>query len=265
MVKTRTILPGAARLRPGAATMLLALLLSASGAWALSELQREDIPVPEDSESGSGEIIREQLPPPPPSPAASVDADVRPPRQVPLPDPVVIPQDTQFSPAEADATDEEETLAIPEVQYDTTTLPESVQSLRARIMEACLSGDIERLRPLLSEGSEGTQLSFGNVPGDPIEFLRSISGDSEGHEILAILYEVMAAGFVLEQDEAAQMYIWPYFYSVPLDTLTAPQRVELFKLVTAGDYEDMKNYGEYIFYRVGITPEGKWQFFVAGD
>lgn len=265
MVRTRTILPGAARLRLGAATILLALFLSAPGAWALSELQGEDIPVPEDSESGSGEIIREQLPPPPPSPAASVDADVRPPRQVPLPDPVVIPQDTQLSPAEADATDEEEALAIPEVQYDTAALPEPVQSLRAKIMEACLSGDIERLRPLLSEGADGTQLSFGNVPGDPIEFLRSISGDSEGHEILAILYEVMAAGFVLEKDEAAQMYIWPYFYSMPLDTLTAPQRVELFKLVTAGDYEDMKNYGEYIFYRVGITPEGKWQFFVAGD
>jgi hypothetical protein len=27
----------------------------------------------------------------------------------------------------------------------------------------------------------------------------------------------------------------------------------------------MKNYGAYIFYRSGITPEGRWQFFVAGD
>ena len=35
--------------------------------------------------------------------------------------------------------------------------------------------------------------------------------------------------------------------------------------MTAGDYEDMKNYGAYIFYRVGITPAGKWAFFVAGD
>jgi hypothetical protein len=52
---------------------------------------------------------------------------------------------------------------------------------------------------------------------------------------------------------------------VPLDRLTPPQRVELFKIVTAGDYEDMKSYGAYIFYRVGITPDGRWQFFVAGD
>jgi hypothetical protein len=27
----------------------------------------------------------------------------------------------------------------------------------------------------------------------------------------------------------------------------------------------MKQFGTYIFYRVGITPEGKWAFFVAGD
>ena len=52
---------------------------------------------------------------------------------------------------------------------------------------------------------------------------------------------------------------------MPLDKLDAKQRVELFKIVTAGDYDDMKQFGAYIFYRVGITPAGHWAFFVAGD
>jgi hypothetical protein len=52
---------------------------------------------------------------------------------------------------------------------------------------------------------------------------------------------------------------------VPLNSLTAPQRVELFKIITGGDYEGMKAIGSYSFYRVGITPEGKWAFFVAGE
>ena len=52
---------------------------------------------------------------------------------------------------------------------------------------------------------------------------------------------------------------------MPLDRLDAKQRVELFKIVTAGDYDDMKQFGAYIFYRVGITPDGHWSFFVAGD
>ena len=37
------------------------------------------------------------------------------------------------------------------------------------------------------------------------------------------------------------------------------------EIVTAGDFDDMKQFGAYIFYRVGITPAGQWTFFVAGD
>ena len=138
--------------------------------------------------------------------------------------------------------------------------------LHEKIVAATKAGDIEALRPLLATGEEGTTLSFGGVEGDPIKFLKEISGDGEGHEILAILEEVLEAGYVhLEPGTDGEIYVWPYFFSVPLDSLTPAQRVELFRLVTAGDYEDMKNYGAYIFYRVGITPEGKWAFFVAGD
>ena len=273
-------------LRAGVAALALTLSMPVPSAFALSELQREDIPVPQEGE-GADTIIREQLPPPPSSEEqaqpdsetapegedeAGEDAggegeadEVRPPRvvsPVPLPDPIVAPRDTR--PA---ATEETGDVAEPEPQihYDLSILPEPVRQLRDKIMEACRAGDIEKLRPLLSTGSDATQISFGNVPGDPIEFLRSVSGDGQGHEILAILYEVLDSGFVIEQIDDAQMYIWPYFYSVSLDSLTPAQRVELFKLVTAGDYEDMKNFGGYIFYRVGISPEGHWQFFVAGD
>jgi hypothetical protein len=61
-----------------------------------------------------------------------------------------------------------------------------------------------------------------------------------------------------------EIYVWPYFFVVPLEELDPRQRVELFKLVTAGDYEDMKAYGGYIFYRTGIMPDGRWAFFIAG-
>src|SRR5690606_36667650 len=127
--------------------------------------------------------------------------------------------------------------------------------------------DIEALRPLLATSSESpTQLSLGARDGDPIDFLREMSGDEEGHEILAILMEVLEAGYVhTEIGTENEIYLWPYFFAVPLETLTAPQRVELFRLVTAGDYEDMKNFGAYIFYRTGIRPDGSWAFFVAGD
>ncbi|MEH6725447.1 MAG: hypothetical protein V7703_04745, partial [Hyphomicrobiales bacterium] len=88
----------------------------------------------------------------------------------------------------------------------------------------------------------------------------------EGQEILAILLEVLEAGYAqLDPGTESEIYVWPYFASVRLDTLTPQQRVELFTLVTAGDYEDMKAFGAYNFFRLGISPDGVWQFFIAGD
>ena len=45
----------------------------------------------------------------------------------------------------------------------------------------------------------------------------------------------------------------------------AAQKIELFRIVTGADYKDMLAFGVYAFYRLGIGPDGTWQFFVAGD
>jgi len=152
------------------------------------------------------------------------------------------------------------------ISDDVSALPEPVRRMRSLIMEAARSGDIENLRPLIGTGADITQLSLGGIEGDPIEFLTAISGDSQGHETLAILLEVFEAGYAhLDAGLPSELYVWPYFFSISLDDLTPVQRVELFKLVTAGDYEDMVSFGAYIFFRAGITPEGRWLFYVAGD
>jgi hypothetical protein len=154
----------------------------------------------------------------------------------------------------------------PEILQDLAKLPEPVRRMRELIIEACKSGDPEKLRPLIGTGDSATQLSLGRLEEDPIKFLHELSGDDGGQEILAILLEVMQMDYVhLNAGTPSEIYVWPYFFAVPLDSLTAPQRVQLFTLVTAGDYEDMKSFGAYNFYRAGITPQGEWLFFVAGD
>jgi len=42
-------------------------------------------------------------------------------------------------------------------------------------------------------------------------------------------------------------------------------KIQLFKIVTGGDYKNMLNGGTYNFYRVGIGQDGAWRFFVSGD
>lgn len=220
---------------------------------ALSEIGQAA--TPDDDSSGGGETL-------------TTDPVLR----LPLPDmPAIPPASGEGTPAgvdEQDEADDGDTAAepVPDILYDYSLLPEEVRRMRELILEACRSGDPERLRPLIGMGDGATQLSFGGVSDDPIAFLVGMSGDDRGQEILAILLEILEAGYVhLSPGTPAEVYVFPYFFGVPLEQLSDPQRVELFKIVTAGDVEEMKVYGAYTFYRAGFAPDGRWLFFVAGD
>jgi hypothetical protein len=166
---------------------------------------------------------------------------------------------------QADSPEATDSGPPPTVEYDAGKLPPPVRRLREQIIEAALSGDIEKLQPIFDANGEPPAISFNQID-DPIGQLRALAGDEEGREILAILIEVLEAGYVhVDVGTPDEMYVWPYFARYPVDALTGPQMVELFKLLTAGDYEEMKIYGTYLFYRVGIAPNGVWRFFLAGD
>lgn len=154
----------------------------------------------------------------------------------------------------------------PPILRDLSLLPFPTRKMHELILTAAKSGEIEKLRPYIGYGSDITMLSLGGIDDDPISFLKTLSGDSDGHEVLAILSEVLEAGYVhVDEGTEQELFVWPYFFAQPIDKLTPKQRVELFSIVTYGDFEDMKAFGAYIFYRVGITPKGRWRFFVAGD
>lgn len=154
----------------------------------------------------------------------------------------------------------------PPILRDLALLPFPARRMHELILEAARTGDVEKLRPYIGYGNDTTMLSLGGIEDDPISFLKTLSGDSEGHEVLAILIEILESGFVhLDEGTEQELFVWPYFFAQPIDKLTPKQRVELFRIITYGDFEDMKSFGAYIFYRVGITPKGRWRFFVAGD
>ncbi|PYE88486.1 hypothetical protein [Phyllobacterium leguminum] len=214
------------------------------------------------------------------APQKSVTGDTNPATQIPLPDPVqqapapeqtqpLAPAPTEAEPAEnvdpaRPQVKENGTPAV--VEYDFSKLPAPVREMRERILAAAKSGDIEALRPLIGTGENMTTLSLSGFEGDPIEYLKGLSGDSNGQEVLAILVDLLDTGYVhLDAGGQNELYVWPYFFAYPIDKLTPKQMVELYQIITSGDFEEMKTFGAYIFYRIGISPDGKWQFFVAGD
>lgn len=182
---------------------------------------------------------------------------------VPMADPLVNSQNNQGVDKTPGAQDASKPV---EVIYDISKVPEPVRKMREQIVEAAASGDLERLRPLMGIGAEQTQVTVGEPTDDPIGTLKDLSGDPDGDEILAIMLDIVSTGFVhVGQGTADDMYVWPYFAEKDLKSLTPPERVELLRIVTAGDLSDMQEFGGYNFYRLGITPEGKWKFFTAGD
>ncbi len=159
----------------------------------------------------------------------------------------------------------DENAPPPEVHYGDADLPKPVARMRAQMLEAAYSGDMERIRQVLEVNEVMPTLTFGEMD-DPIDFLKETSGDPDGYEILAIMTELLEAGWVhVDQGTAQEMYVWPYFARYPFSRLTPQQKIEMYRIVTAGDFAEMDAYGAWIFYRIGIGPDGTLHYFVAGD
>lgn len=154
---------------------------------------------------------------------------------------------------------------LPEIITNPARLPPAVARTRERILAAARSGELLKLFAVMKEAPTLPVFSFSE-DSDPVTFWKANYPDSDGVEALSILINVLETAFVhVDAGTPQEIYLWPYFARIPLKSLTAQQRVELFRIVTGADYKDMVEFGVYSFYRIGIAPDGSWQFFVAGD
>jgi hypothetical protein len=152
---------------------------------------------------------------------------------------------------------------IAEIITDLSRLPPPVARTRERILAAARSGELQQLADLMNET---TPIFSFTDDKDPVAFWKAVYPDSDGVEALSILIMILETGFVqVDAGTPHEMYVWPYFVRMSLPALTPAQKVELFRIVTGADYKDMLAFGVYAFYRLGIGPDGTWQFFVAGD
>jgi hypothetical protein len=243
---------------------------------ALSEIKKEELPKAAETAPAKPEEKAPAATAPTPAPAASETKPAATPEKPAAPAatpdkkapeaPAAKQDDTAGARSNPALPNVPEGSAPPHVEYDVTKLPFPVQKMRELILTAAKSGSLEALRPLIGSGDDMTMLSLADTDGDPIAYLKSLAGDTEGQEILAIAVDILNSGYVhLDAGTPDELYVWPYFFAYPLDKLDAKQRVELFQIVTAGDYDEMKQFGTYVFYRLGITPKGRWRFFVNGD
>ena len=100
------------------------------------------------------------------------------------------PADGEQDDANPETVSEIEQIAPPVFSLDPATLPDTVRATRQAILDAAENADFAALRAVMDRQSEPPILSFGGVE-DPIEYLKSLAGDPDGLEILAILIEVL--------------------------------------------------------------------------
>lgn len=233
-----------------ALTLTFASITAALPALALSDIR--DITPPADEAPGPGAI----------TPAAPEDDGIVEDSIPVIPDPDPLFKRDMPDPVEATEPD-----APPaEVIYDIEKVPEPVRRMRQLIIDAATTGDISKLKPLMNPGPDQTTVPLQDPEQDPIDALKALSGDSDGMEILAILLDILSTGFVqVDKGTPDEAYVWPYFAGKSLGLLTPQEKVELLRIVTAGDVAEMQEYGNYNFFRVGITPDGRWKFLAVGD
>ncbi len=113
----------------------------------------------------------------------------------------------------------------------------------------------------------------GNVPvfshtqkQDPAAYWKESYPDSDGIEILSILISILDIQAArIDPGTPQETYVWPYFARLPVASLTPVQKVDLFRVVTGSDYKQMLERGRYVFYQVGIGPDGTWRYFLASE
>jgi hypothetical protein len=157
-------------------------------------------------------------------------------------------------------------LAGEQVQIgrDASKLPPQVQRMRQAILQACASGDIEQLRLPIDMNEIPPVFGKGSVR-DPIAYFKSISGDGNGREILAILYSLLTTGYaVTNPGTKDETIVWPYHAVMAPGSLTPSQEVELYRFLPPARFKEMAAQGKYSFYSIGISRDGVWHYFTSG-
>lgn len=161
-----------------------------------------------------------------------------------------------------------ETISAPSL--DISLLPPRVAALREKILEACDSGDVEKLR-IAFEWAE-TPPSIARVGPRPrgfgaiVDYLKAQSFDGVGGEWLAIARAVFTAPYVVQKRGPFTSYVWPAFAKVPVETLKGlddAARSQMWACVRFADIDKQARDGRPLMQHAGVGQDGTWHYFWA--
>lgn len=141
-----------------------------------------------------------------------------------------------------------------------TDLPAPVEQKREAIAAAAIACDYDSLAALVSP--DGFTYSFGGGD-DPATFWRE--AEQRGGEPLRFLLATLAMPEAFDQEFEPATYIWPRVFTEEWSEVTPAERAALVPPYTEADLDSWDSFGGFVGYRIGITEDGEWIYFVAGD
>ncbi len=142
-------------------------------------------------------------------------------------------------------------------------LPPAVADVRKRVFDAAIACDYDTLEQIALEQGEGFTFSYGSGT-DASEHWRSV--EETGTERPLPMLALATILTIPHSRNETGSYAWPSAYEeTPTDEDW--QAVVDAGLYTQAEVEQMQGPTStgYLGYRTAITPDGDWQFFVAGD
>lgn len=182
------------------------------------------------------------------------------------------------TPADEPAADDEPSQAQPEVPADVPTepvgdcsaagasitapelsdMPDDVVAMRDFLLDAALRCDEQLLQTAINESDMFTY-SFGDE-GDALGYWWRLEED--GDEPFLRLAQVLATTPAVA--DGGEVVVWPQVTTGRPENTTDDAWSELAWL-TAEEIEAYRGEVGYLGYRVGVSTDGQWRFFVAGD
>jgi hypothetical protein len=163
----------------------------------------------------------------------------------------------------------------PEISRDVDALPANVRRMRSLILDAARSGDLQQLQKPIetnevppSFGKTGRDAKTSSQPSRPamaaalIQQFAQMSGDSKGRETMGQIINILAVGQArINAGQPNEMFVWPYFAVLDPRLLTPQQEVDALRTMSAYSLQDWREKGRYPGWRIGIGPDGTWQYF----
>ena len=147
-----------------------------------------------------------------------------------------------------------------DVPADQEGLPDRVAETRIAIAEAAIACDFTTLESLASPDLV-TSFGGGGFENIPI-------WEEEGtYPALALLVGLLDAPYAAQDYEGLpRHYYWPSAFAYDSwEEIPQADMEALLTVYTQEELDEAAAFGSYALWRIGITEDGEWRFFVAGD